>query len=50
MSLDELRETPRRQVEDLINMEVEVENVVSVTEYATSLGPFSVVVWYRSLT
>ena len=43
------RETIRRQVEAFIN-EIGVESVVSITEHAPTLGPFSVVVWwYREL-
>ena len=44
-SLDSNREKYRKQAEDFIN-EIGVENVLSVTEHAMSLGPFSVVVWY----
>ena len=47
-SLDELREKVRQQAEDFINMEIGVDNVISVSEHAMSLGPFTVVVWYRS--
>lgn len=39
------REKIREQAEAFIN-EIGVERVVSVTEHAPSLGPFSVVVWW----
>jgi hypothetical protein len=39
------RERIRQRAEALIN-EIGVENVVSVTEHASTLGPFSVVVWW----
>jgi hypothetical protein len=45
-SLNSNREKYRKQAEDFING-IGVENVLSVTEHATSRGPFSVVVWYR---
>ena len=40
------RESIRQRAEEFIN-DIGADNVVSVTEHATSLGPFSVVVWYR---
>jgi hypothetical protein len=44
------RERIRQQAEAFIN-EIGVENIVSVTEHAPTLGPFSVVVWwYREFT
>ena len=39
------REKIRQRVETFIN-EIGVENVVSVIEHASTLGPFSVVVWW----
>jgi hypothetical protein len=39
------REKIRQQVDAFIN-EIGVENVVSVSEHASTLGPFSVVVWW----
>jgi hypothetical protein len=45
-SLNSNREKFRKQAEAFIN-EIGVENVLSVTEHAIPLGPFSVVVWYR---
>ena len=43
------RETIRQRAEAFIN-EIGVDNVVSVTEHAPTMGPFSVVVWwYREL-
>ena len=43
------RERIREQAEAFIN-EIGVENMVSVSEHASTLGPFSVVVWwYREL-
>jgi hypothetical protein len=43
------REKIRQRVETFIN-EIGVESVVSITECASTLGPFSVVVWwYREL-
>jgi len=39
------REKIRQRVEAFIN-EIGVENVVSVSEHASTLGPFSVVVWW----
>jgi hypothetical protein len=45
--LNENRERIRDQAEAFIN-EIGAENVVSVTEHAMTMGPFSVVVWYRA--
>lgn len=45
-SLNENREKIREKAEAYIN-EIGVENVLSVTEHAMTLGPFSVVVWHR---
>jgi hypothetical protein len=43
------RERIRQRVESFIN-EIGVESVLSITEHASTLGPFSVVVWwYREL-
>jgi alpha-D-ribose 1-methylphosphonate 5-triphosphate diphosphatase PhnM len=42
------RESIRQRAEEFIN-EIGVDNVVSVTEHAPTLGPFSVVVWYREI-
>jgi hypothetical protein len=39
------RERIRQRVEAFIN-EIGVENVVSLSEHASTLGPFSVVVWW----
>jgi hypothetical protein len=39
------RQKIRERVEEFIN-EIGVENVVSVSEHASTLGPFSVVVWW----
>ena len=44
------RERVRQRAEVFIN-EIGVDNVVSVTEHAPTIGPFSVVVWwYREFT
>ena len=44
------RERIRQRAEAFIN-EIGVDNIVSVTENAPTLGPFSVVVWwYREFT
>jgi hypothetical protein len=43
------REEIREQAEEFIKG-IGVENVVSVTEHAPTLGPFSVVVWWRRET
>jgi hypothetical protein len=44
------RERIRQQAEAFIN-EIGADNVLSVTEHAPTLGPFSVVVWwYREFT
>ena len=44
------RERIRQQAEAFIN-EIGVENIMSVTEHAPTLGPFSVVVWwYREVS
>ena len=44
------RERIRQRAEAFIS-EIGVDNVVSVTEHAPTLGPFSVVVWwYREFT
>jgi len=44
------RERIRQHAEAFIN-EIGVDNIVSVTENAPTLGPFSVVVWwYREFT
>ena len=44
------RERVRQRAEAFIN-EIGVDNVVSVTEQAPTIGPFSVVVWwYREFT
>lgn len=40
------RERIRGNAEAFIN-EIGVDNVLSVAEHAMTLGPFSVVVWYR---
>jgi hypothetical protein len=40
------RERIRANAEAFIN-EIGVDTVLSVTEHAMTLGPFSVVVWYR---
>ena len=40
------RERIRQQAEAFIN-EIGADNVVSVTEHAPTLGPFSVVVWWH---
>jgi hypothetical protein len=48
-SLNENREVIRAQAQAFVNA-VGVDNVVSVCEHAMTLGPFSVVVWYRSAT
>jgi hypothetical protein len=40
------RERIRRQAESFIN-ETGAENIVSVTEHAPTLGPFSIVVWWH---
>src|SRR6516165_10595834 len=45
-SLNDNRELIREQAETFINM-IGAENVVSVVEHPTNLGPFTVVVWYR---
>jgi len=43
------RETIRQRAEAFIS-QIGVESVVSITEHASTLGPFSVVVWwYREL-
>ena len=43
------RESVRKKVEAFIN-EIGVESVVSITEHASTLGPFSITVWwYRDL-
>ena len=48
-AVEHKREKIRRRVEAFID-ETGAENVVSVTEHASTLGPFSVVVWwYREL-
>jgi len=46
---DREREKIRQQAEEFINgiNGIGAENVVSVTEHAPMLGPFSVVVWWR---
>lgn len=36
----------RQRAEAFIN-EIGVENVVSVSEHASTLGPFSIVVWWK---
>ena len=41
-----MRERIRRQAETFIN-ETGAENIVSVTEHAPTLGPFSIVVWWH---
>ena len=43
------REKVRARAEAFIN-EIGADTVVSITEQAPLLGPFSVVVWYRELT
>jgi hypothetical protein len=40
------RERIRENAEAFIS-EIGVDNVLSITEHAMTLGPFSVVVWYR---
>lgn len=40
------RERIRQEAEDFIN-QMGADKVVSVAEHAMTLGPFSVVVWYR---
>ena len=44
--LDKNREKIRKRAEAFIG-QIGVDNVVSITEHAMTLGPFSVVVWYR---
>ena len=39
------RERVRQQAETFMN-EIGVENVVSITEHASTFGPFSIVVWW----
>ena len=39
------REKIREQAETFIN-QIGVDNVVSITEHASTFGPFSVVVWW----
>ena len=41
------RERIREQAGAFIN-EIGADNVASITEHAMTLGPFSVVVWYRT--
>ena len=43
------REKIRKQAEEFI-MGIGIDNVVSVTEHAPTLGPFSVVVWWHRET
>jgi len=45
-SLNASREKVRQQAQDFING-IGVDQVVSVTEHAMTMGPFSVVIWYR---
>ena len=45
-TLNENREAIRARADAFVNS-VGVANVVSVCEHAMTLGPFSVVVWYR---
>ena len=47
MSLNFHRDKIRDEAEFYINKIIGPENVVSITEHAMTLGPFSVVVWYH---
>jgi hypothetical protein len=46
-TLNENREAIRAEAEAFVNR-IGLQNVVSICEHAMTLGPFSVVVWYRA--
>ena len=45
---ESLREGLRAEVEEFINTEVGAQNVVSISESETTIGPFTITVWYRA--
>jgi hypothetical protein len=43
-----LRARVRAEVEEFINTDVGAQNVVSISESETTLGPATITVWYRT--